>query len=440
MSRSLNFPPVVSSEYETRPTFWVNDGDGYQKTLVEPVDLVNAMAESPDALGQFGVVAMKNGGIVYSDSKGPEFGHPECASPSELVKHSIAMDEGYKEFLARYALLLAAGHSDTGVMARLHRRVVDSDLNTWACHDNISISKDLATILGTTPRNQQSDINPHAALLLRHLMWRSFISGAGLVTPNGLRFAQKVDSVKSFNEYGFLSSYFRVDSMHGARLETRCSDRNLNNTAAVLRVGGAATMAAILQTPLVHRVHTGDRVIRPEQGSDFNTLDLMLDGTIKPSRPLIQAVDGEQRILDAAQYLPNYMDVPKEYKGMVDEWRKYCDDFTKVMAGEATIDLIADRADWARKMQLVLEYVAEDPRKRKLTDIGARGVDMAYDATTILARGGKVGAKDGQGVKDQRNADMPYTPDAEAVELARTTPPDTRAADRVRQTLGTVEG
>jgi hypothetical protein len=63
---------------------------------------------------------------------------------------------------------------------------------------------------------------------------------------------------------------------------------------------------------------------------------------------------------------------------------------------------------------------------------------MAYDATTIRVRDGKVGSKDGQGVKDQRNPDMAYTPSADAIELARTTPPDTRAADRVQQILGTV--
>jgi hypothetical protein len=153
--------------------------------------------------------------------------------------------------------------------------------------------------------------------------------------------------------------------MHGPRLEVRCSDRNLNNTAAILRVGGAATIVAILQTPLAFRVDVDGGVSRPEEGRDFNKFDLMPDGTIKSSRSLIKAVDGEQRIVDAANQLSKYMEVPDGYSGIPEVWRKYCDDFTKVMTGAATIELLADRSYWARKMQLVLDYVADDPRNRK---------------------------------------------------------------------------
>lgn len=436
MSETAIFTPAVSSEDETRPMFWINVGDGYEPLEIKSELIMSAIRDSSEAI--VGTQFMLNGGKIYDDTKGPEFAKPECTNPYELATYTIAMDQAYLEVLTEYAKRLAGTSGDVAAMVRLHRRVIDAKFNTWACHDNISIPKALGERLVATSTANEKPRGAEAALLVKHLMWRSFLSGAGLVTPDGLRYAQKVDSVKGYNQYGFLSSYFRVETAEGPRLEARCSDRNLNNAAAVMRVGGTAIVAALMQVPYLRDVlNSRGQLANPSpQGRDYNGLDLMPDGTIKPSTALIEAVDGEQQIAEfAAARLPKYMDVPRAYLDIAALQYGFCDDFRRVMAGEATVDLLSDRSDWARKAQLLLEYVAADPGQRTTLDNGARSVDMNYDATTIIARGGKAAAKHGQGARDQLNTDLPCTPDADSITVARTTPPNTRAADRVQKLL-----
>ncbi len=436
MSEKMQFPPIVSSEDETRATLSMKDATGkFVPCEFNTKALAELMWGVPMHTGVQG--HMTNGGLIYFDSHGPEVAKPECENPFELVTYSIAMDDVYQDVMLEYAkrLSIAAGQD---VMLFIHRRVADGNeagkRNTWACHDNASIPESLGDSLYADMRTQNDFgfTGPGASVLLNHLFHRSFISGAGLVTANGLRYAQKIDDVEYFNGYAYKSSHFRFNKDHGSRLEIRSGDRNVNNAAHVMRVGGVAIVAALIQTPLVQELDRKISITNPSNGKYFNGLNLTPEGTITQSDLLTAAVDSERRLMDyAIERLPSYMDVPAAYLAIAGMRHQFCQDFLQVMNGQATIELLADRSDWARKMGLVIEYAKAEP-KNSMTDSKARAIDRGYDLTRIGARGEAVGARHGAGVTARMDTTLPCTPDAESVDWAKTHPPNTRAEQRSR--------
>ncbi len=443
MAAAPEFPPVVSIEFEERPSLQVSTEGRMKTPEIETEVMLNLLGITSGIIGRTGFT--HNGSRLYKDVNA-EIGFPECRDPFELVAYLRAHDENMVEALSSLAAAAvcrygAFGESTVSVGHR--RRVMDAEENTWACHDNISISKALFRALQLDLPDTFTNVditNRPATLLMKHLMMRSFISGAGRVGFDGLRYAQKFDTVEDVIGYDHRSYLYRRDRHQGHRLEIRCSDRNVNNAATVLRVGGAALVAALMSTPLVNELfaYAGQLPAFGKAAHLFNSAMITPDRTITMTPGIRRAVDFERRLAETSlDKLPRYMEVPEAYLAIAAMWLTYVEDFQKVLRGEATIDLLADRSDWARKFGLVLDYVAKDPDNRCMTDATARKIDHYYDATILTRKGSKLVRVDGPGVKDQCDESLPCTPHADDVGRAHYTPPDTRAQMRVKAlTLG----
>ncbi len=435
MSPELVFPPIVSSEYELRPSFQVALHGERSEPEIVAGQIINILKRNSGILGDSNFTI--DGSKIYQD-KVAEIGLPECHDPFELVAYSLAHDEDMMDALVDFTIAAACTYGEFGeatITAGNRRRNIDAKGNSWACHDNVSISRALYDALGGKS-NSFDYTSRQAVLIAKHLMMRPFMSGAGLVTPGGLHFAQKASTVGKIRGYGHKSFHFRTDGMHGCRLEARSSDRNVNNAAAVMRVGSFALLAALLGTPLYNVLYKfGGSLpsVKNAQGL-YNRVKLTPERTIEPTPGLRLAVDFERYLAEVCRdALPKYLEVPAAYQTIAGMWQQYCEDFNLILNGEDTIDLIADRSDMARKFGLVLNYVEKDPGKRTTTDDTAMKIDQVYDASIVTRRGDTVKRIDGPGVKDQRNEKLPCTPSAELVATARYTPPSTRAAKRVER-------
>ncbi len=143
MSEAINFwsdgfPTVMGVEEETG--LMVNHGTVWE----DPNILAENIADYMPSISFSGVnkLFLQNGGLIYpgggAGAKGAdniERATPECRRPVEIAAYIQANERLMVDIAANYAKKMsAANNSHTQV--RIQRRVVDSQGNRKACHDN----------------------------------------------------------------------------------------------------------------------------------------------------------------------------------------------------------------------------------------------------------------------------------------------------------------
>lgn len=339
----------------------------------------------------------KNGGLIYvggaEDSDGIfcstnlETATPECSTPSELVRYMRAADILLRHVAEDYAKINSAYGCEINV--RLQQRVVDSWGNRKGCHDNFGILPDSMELITGVDKQLPDQF-------VWHLATRSFVTGAGLVRPNKLNFAQKIGGLTDVTGYGYKGTMYRTTTDNGTpRVEVRCSDSNISDWASWMRIGSSAVVLALMQTPVLDSFETPDLYLEEKTialAGEMNSLRLDEDGQLvqRKGDPLISAIDYQERIADAGMdVLPNYVDdFPDEYFMIARELKQYCEDMRKVLGGEADLRLLADRADWAAKMCDVQARIERDQcrgERRWMRDIKSQARDLMYDYYGISA-------------------------------------------------------
>jgi hypothetical protein len=286
------------------------------------------------------------------------------------------------------------------ITARLQRRTVDGVGSRKACHDNYGMPQNAPFVSLFWSRNRMPDD------VLTYAASRSIIDGVGYVRNNGLRFSGKIGGLKSLYNYGYAGSMFRFSSAEGnPRIESRDNDINISDWAIMNRIGGMALALAITQTPLADKLRKlpANHIIQAAKA--MNSLPLNEDGTLRPEKDLMTAIDIQQRLSEVAlNNLGLYVDeIPEELYWVANERYTFCDDLRRITKSEATIGLLHDRADWAAKMSLMLGRIHRDRKDglpRAMTDIDSRADDMRYDFMEISATDGKLAkSKIGNGYK-----------------------------------------
>jgi hypothetical protein len=231
-----------------------------------------------------------------------------------------------------------------------------------------------------------------------HQATRSIVSGGGFVRSDGFRFSQKIDGLRQTKGYGFFGSMFREDSYHGSRFEDRCGDINLSDWAAWQHVGGMAIAIAISRTPLISELPD----INPEGHSEHKLAKLLNGfkvsdrGVIKSSPRSFLAVDFQQAMAEIAMdKLMFYSDeLPQELFLVAKSLHTFCERYRSLLSGNLSIETFSEQADWAVKLQYILESIKRDSGqfgiKRTLTDLKARQIDMLYDSRRFTAIDGAV--------------------------------------------------
>lgn len=315
----------------------------------------------------------------------------ECASPLELVRHMRAADFLIQTVSENYAKSISSHGLD--VTVRRHHRVVDAQGNRKGLHDNFGLSREQLNIL----RAADKELLPE---LRWHLATRSFVTGALHVRGHKLHFAQKIGGLVSVGGYGYMGTMYRMDSTNGTpRVEVRCGDPNISDWASWVRIGSSALVLALMQTPLAQELKAPmlEDFSLIDRAKEMNSLRLDDDGelAVKKGDPLYRAIDFQDRLADLSlDKLQLYVDeLPIEYFQIANELKKYCDDVRKVMSGEAPTSLLADRADWAAKLQIIqgdIERTRQAGERRFLGDIRSQAMDLRYDHISVHASHGEL--------------------------------------------------
>lgn len=327
---------------------------------------------------------------VYRDAGGQlEFATPETTSPDQLSTFIRGVEEYIKLGVGKYAIAQSS-LLDRPVTARLHRRVIDSGGVTRGCHDNFG---------GYYP-----EISPlQETVLANYLVSRQFLTGAGYVGTTNWNYSQKMNSITGYSAQRIGSFLYSEKKEEGgdkafSRVEIRCNDVNISQWAQSIRLGSTALILAALQTPFVHRVKeqpflSGVKTI--DRGRPMNELEVDDDGYISPRKIHYEALDFMRYFIDfVIEDIEDYVcEVPSELRRIAFEVAEACDDYRKILDGSEPISLLADRADWAKKFDLVLNHRNRDlaqGKTRTRFDAKERGVDLAYDALLITASRGNV--------------------------------------------------
>lgn len=387
---------------------------------------------------------LQNGGMVYDGGYDYthdgtdysltilEFATPECSTLAEINAAlqasellSVKMGSAYVEQCSK----------DVPTYLRMQRRVVDSVGNTRGQHDNFSIDT-------LSQYNNFPDSRKEAALLA-HLATRSFITGAGYVTKDGLRFAQKVEGISGINSYTFANTAYRIagdkDEDTGARFEIRCNDLNISPWATRQRIGTMSLFLAALKTPIIEQLHNHTEKIglhRFDPLESFKIHNMALvdeNGELRRYTAVARALNFQEKMYEIfAEELGKYTELTGEYKDVIDEGIRYCDDFRMVTGGLKSIVELRDRSDFAAKLKRIQHSVIrsrDDGFDREFTDIISQYWDLKYDAIEISpGTGNRARVEYGYGLRNRQAGNFLHTPSADSVETALYQPPKTTRA------------
>lgn len=386
-------PHAYGNEFESAIMLATKGDDGEWCPVPEhrvPHELLRHVPERPPGVsGGF----LQNGYRAYVDDAHLEVCTPEAASPSGVAAAIRGTDLLIEQTVRRY---LADSPERVHHMARLQKRVVDSNGVRWGSHDNFDISSRLAAQL-------ERPNSPERRALLVHLMTRSAVVGAGYIGPRGMRFAQKIDGLMVISGHLHNGSMFRLARDAGletrARLEVRCGDANVSDWATWMRFGSAALLLALLELGEVSQFVREDLLDHERDilKGAMTRNAISADETHRLAADHLGSSLGFQRsIAEAALHrLPAVADASSEYYRVAEELLAFCDDMERVRRRGAEVLSLADRADWPIKLHAIQAAFAKNPRLSQ-RDPGtvwktlAEVLDRRYDETRIVSYGGVV--------------------------------------------------
>lgn len=240
--------------------------------------------------------------------------------------------------------------------------------------------------------------------------------------------------------HNFRGSMYFHEENDGDRLEVRCGDVNISDWATMIRIGSTALAVLIAQTPLrdeLPKLENHNRMY--DSAKKFNNLKISPDGSLGYRDSLTEALNFQRHIARlACSDLVDYVgELDEDLTWTAFELLQYCNDFAKVLNNEADISILADRADWAAKIQIIHRDYAKRPHttsEASHADLRAQTLDYLYDYIGITASDGRSGQpKYGYGYKLRDRGAFRYTtPDILVQKGIRQPPKGTRAAPRSR--------
>ena len=377
-------PIVMGNEEETGMTLRTGEfiDEPYDLADCLPIYIPQAMIGRHDEFLTNGFRIYIGGSESSDKPTNIERSTPECILPVDLNKY-IRVGEYIMDSIVEKYVIENSDNEETSI--RLQRRVVDSYGNRKGCHYNF-----------------------------------------GLVSING---------------YGYMGTIGRIVSdIDSIRLEIRCNDINISDWATQIRLG---SMGLVLALDEIGELDQLDDYVGfmgeteyLENTKELNRLRLNNNGELKVSSGQMDALDYQQRVAEIAlKSLGIYIDVPLNYHKIAQEIYEYCDDFRKVLSGSDDISLLADRSDWAAKLNLIklgIEFDRDFGIKRDFLDIKSQAADLKYDYKEVTALNGKIKSKkEGTGYKMRDRGLFRFNIPEKNIQSAKILPPkNTRAVLR----------
>jgi proteasome accessory factor A len=296
---------------------------------------------------------LANGGRLYLDvGAHPEYATPECRTPRGVLVAERAGDQLLADLAVRATALAAS--TGTEVAFRLFKNNVDGFGNSWGCHENYLVTREL-------------ELAGAVELLTSFLVTRQVLCGTGRWYRGKFLVSQRADHLHE--ELSALTTRVRplvntrdeplADPARFRRLHVLAGDSNLVEPSGWLKL---ATTAAVLEL-----------LDRPE-GPDGRLAALRLadpaDALRRVARdPLAVLELADGRRLTAIEVQRAHLDLaaPHAEPALAMLWARVLD---ALAAGEP--ELVADSVEWAAKLRLLREFrqrhglAADDPRLAQL--------------------------------------------------------------------------
>lgn len=350
---------------------------------------------------------LANGGRLYLDvGAHPEYATPECRTIDDLLVAERAGDEIVAE-LARSAADEAAADG-LGLTLRLFKNNVDSFGNSYGCHENYQVSREL-------------DLSAVAEALTAFLVTRQILCGTGRWRAGEFLISQRADHLH--DQLSATTTRARplintrdeplADPARFRRLHVLAGDSNLSEPSARLKVGSTELVLRVIERSHSHGTSDLQRwkladpadALRRVARNPRAVLTLS-DGTT------ISAVALQRAFLEAVDPDPALADVTASWSRVLDA----------LEAGNP--DLLVADVEWAAKRRLLADYRAR--HHLPLTDPRLAQVDLAFhelggtpEHPTGLFR-----------LLESRGAARRLTAPAAVAAAMREPPADTRAALR----------
>ena len=429
------FPVAIGNEEETG--MLIDHGEGFD----EPYSLVERVSHYIPSKLHYHDQFLSNGAKIYAGGSGDEIkgqtnlerATAECTTIDQFVHRIRANEQLLVDIAESYASSVSEQSAHPNVDVRIQRRVVDTNGNRKGCHDNLCINP-LAIDASLTDAFLLNNA------VLSHLANRNVITGAGVLHADGsFDLSQKVGGLSKVEGYGYKGTMYRLArEATDHRLEIRCNDVNLSDWAIRQRIGGTALALAISATPLRDSITTEPREHDYYSNSAIqkNRTFLSPDGEIIPSPVQKRSIEHQKHIAlialaDLQEFTGKLSD---ELEQCAIEALQFCNDAELVFGGDAPVELLADRADWAAKLHRIQQAIQEDKDfgfKREVGDVAYRAIDLKYDHIAIRAVKGSVRTRRGYGYKLRDSGAFKSTAIQEQIDRAYYQPPEsTRAITR----------
>lgn len=357
-------------------------------------------------------VFLANGGRLYLDvGAHPEFATPECRRIDDVLVAERAGDEIVTRLAA--AAVAEAAAEGVALRVRLFKNNLDSHGNSFGCHENYLVSRDL-------------DLAGAVDLLTAFLVTRQILCGAGRWQRGAFLVSQRADHLHDL--LSAMTTRARplvntrdeplADPARWRRLHVLAGDSNLSEPSARLKLGSLELVLRLVESPAGPKTSaiTGLRLADPAAALRQVARD--------PRAPVALAEGGTATAVSLQRQFLDLVEPDPAFEEVTAAWARVLD---AVEAGDP--DRVAGEVEWAAKRRLLAEF--RDRHALEPTDPRLAQVDLAFHEL-----GGAEGRPTGLfRLLEARGAVTRLTDPTQVERAISEPPPDTRAALRSRFVL-----
>ena len=326
---------------------------------------------------------LDNGARLYVDHAHPEYASPECADPLTATLFDKAGE------VVMHRATNAATHAlRPGQRILLHKNNSDGKGNSYGAHENYLVDRSV----------NFGEIVHH---LTAFLVSRQILSGSGKVgsehgrPSTSFQLTQRADFFEE--EIGLETTLKRPiintrDEPHAdpglyRRLHVIFGDATMSEIQTFVKIGSTSLLLLALEDGFLDEPI---RLTAPVPAVSTVSRDLtfthalaLLDGTTAPALQL------QWRYVDTLERYVATADISPVYKQVLIEWRSLLEGI------EAGYGAVADRLDWAAKLQILEGYrdrdgLGWDDAKLGLLDLQYHDVDPSRGLYHRLVRSGRM--------------------------------------------------
>jgi Pup amidohydrolase len=326
---------------------------------------------------------LDNGARLYVDHAHPEYASPESADPLTATLFDKA-----GEVVMHRASMAASQAIRQGQRILLHKNNSDGKGNSYGAHENYLVDRSV----------NFGEIVHH---LTAFLVSRQILTGSGKVgsehgrPPTSFQLTQRADFFEE--EIGLETTLKRPiintrDEPHAdpgryRRLHVIFGDATMSEIQTFVKVGSTSLLLLALEDAFldepIRLAAPVPAVLTVSRDLSFDEALPLLDGTTAP------ALELQWRYVETLERYVAAADISPVYKQVLIEWRSLLEGI------EAGYETVADRLDWAAKLQILEGYrdrdgLDWDDAKLRLLDLQYHDVDPSRGLHHRLVRSGRM--------------------------------------------------